>query len=164
MSGPDNLQEVYADEMRDLWSANDQMVRAVQTMVEKAHDPKLRAFLEKSVSGIGQHTATLKTLIGQATDEVSPELCKGMEGLVREARKHMGEEAPEKPDLLDLVIVSQYQRMSHYGLAGFGTASAYAKALGHQDHVDKLSGIVRDIYKADEVASTVAETLERQAA
>jgi ferritin-like metal-binding protein YciE len=65
---------------------------------------------------------------------------------------------------LDIVIISQYQRMSHYGLAGFGAAAAYAKALGMKDDHDKLSKIVSDIYAGDEYASKRAHKVEKIAA
>ena len=66
--------------------------------------------------------------------------------------------------LRDLVIISQYQRMSHYGLAGFGTAAAYAEALGLKDDATKLKSIVKDIYKADEYTSELAQRAEKAAA
>ena len=119
MSAPDSLTELYADEMKDLWSANDQMTRAVKTMAEKAHDPKLKELLEQSMAGIAKHAETLKELIGAAGEEVEKEHCKGMEGLVKEALKHSVKEAPEDGELLDISIIAQYQRMSHYGIAGF---------------------------------------------
>ncbi len=85
------------------------------------------------------------------------EHCKGMEGLVKEALKHAVKEAPEDGDLRDVAIIAQYQRMCHYGIAGFGSAAAYAGALGMKEHVSKLKAIVADIYKADEYASKLGE-------
>jgi ferritin-like metal-binding protein YciE len=76
-----------------------------------------------------------------------------MEGLVNEASKHITNEAPKGGELLDIMIISQYQRMSHYSLAGFCTAAAYAKALGMKDHVTKLTQIAAEIYKGDEYAT-----------
>ncbi len=160
----ENLSDVYADEIKDLWSANDQMVKVVKTMAQKAHDKDLKKALESSLAGIQEHTTTLKGLLSKSDEDVKPEHCKGMEGLVKEATKHIGTEAPDDKDLLDVVILSQYQRMSHYGLAGFGTASAYAKALGKKDDASKLSAIVKDIYKGDEYASKLAEKVEKVAA
>ena len=86
-----------------------------------------------------------------------------MEGLVKEALKHSVKEAPENGDLRDLVMIAQYQRMSHYGITGFGTATAYATALGMKDHVTKLKSIVSDIYKADEYATKLGEKAARVA-
>ena len=163
MSSPQSLKEIYTDEMKDLWSANDQMTRAVKAMAEKAHDPKLKQMLENSVSGIVKHRDMLKTLLEKTEAEVQKEHCQGMEGLVKEALKHTVEEAPENDDLRDVLIVAQYQRMSHYGIAGFGTATAYANALGLKEHVSQLKSIVSDIYKADEYATQLGEKAEKVA-
>jgi ferritin-like metal-binding protein YciE len=163
MPSSGNLKEVYIDEMRDLWSANDQMQQVVKTLSGKASDKKLKDLLENSVAGIGKHTETLKSVLEGAGANVGKERCKGMEGLVAEARKHALEEDLEPP-MRDLVIIAQYQRMSHYGLAGFGTAAAYAAALGEKDGAAKLKTIVKDIYKADQYTSQLAEQAEKAAA
>lgn len=163
MSKPDNLKELYADEMKDLWSANDQMTKAVRTMTEKAHDPKLKQELENAVSGITKHAQTLQSLLKEVGTEVSKEHCFGMEGLVREALRHTTQEAPDDGELVDMEIIAQYQRMSHYGIAGFGTAASYAQALGMKDHVSKLKSIVSDIYKGDEFASKLGEKAAKHA-
>lgn len=164
MSAPESLKDIYADEMKDLWSANDQMIPVVKQMAQKAHDPKLKQTLEASTAGIAKHADTLKALLKDADEEVEKEHCKGMEGLVKEALKHTTKEAPEDGELLDIVIVAQYQRMCHYGIAGFGCATAYAEALGMKDHVAKLRTIVADIYKADEYASKLVEKTSKAAA
>jgi ferritin-like metal-binding protein YciE len=163
MSAPSSLHDIYLDELKDNWSANDQMSRIVQQLSEKASDGKLKQMLQKSVEGISKHTGILKSLIEQAGGEVEPEHCKGMEGLVNEARKHASEEAPQDGKLRDVIIVAQYQRMAHYGLAGLGTAAAYAKALGRSEDESKLKQTVAEIYKADESASQLAESLQRAA-
>jgi ferritin-like metal-binding protein YciE len=160
MASTERLEDIYASELKDLQSANEQMVMVVKIMSEKAHDPKLKQTLQKSVTGIQQHTETLKSLLTDSAVSAEKEHCKGMEGLVKEATKHITQEAPRNSDLLDIEIIAQYQRMSHYGLAGFGTAAAYAKALRREDHVAKLGQIVSDIYKGDEYASTLAERVE----
>ena len=120
--------------------------------------------LDHSVEGIAKHTETIKTLITKAGGDAKPDHCKGMEGLVTEALKHGVKEAPSDGKLQDIEIIAQYQRMSHYGVAGFGSATAYAKALGKSEDAAKLKSLVGDIYKADEYASKLAEHLEKVAA
>ncbi|GAA0282432.1 Protein YciF [Methylorubrum aminovorans] len=164
MSAPSSLKEVYLDEMKDLWSANDQMIKTVKELGGHAGDPKLKQMLEHSVGGIQKHTDILKDLIQQNGGEAEPEYCKGMEGLVTEAKKHGIQEAPSDAKLRDVEIIAQYQRMSHYGLAGFGSAAAYAKALGRTEDEQKLKQAVAEIYKGDEIASQLAESLEQVAA
>jgi ferritin-like metal-binding protein YciE len=163
MPSPANLKEVYIEEMRDLWSANDQMQQFMKNLSAKASDKELKDLLEQSVTGIGKHTETLKTVLEGVGGKVGNERCKGMEGLVAEAKKHAIDEELD-PSMRDLLIIAQYQRMSHYGLAGFGTAAAYAMALGEKDGATKLKAIVKDIYKSDEFTSRLAERAEKAAA
>jgi ferritin-like metal-binding protein YciE len=163
MPSSKNLKETYVDEMRDLWSANDQMQRLMHSMSQKASDKKLKDLLEQSVTGIAKHTDTLKSVLESRGGKIGKEQCKGMEGLVAEAKKH-AIDADLEGSLRDLVIIAQYQRMSHYGLAGFGTAAAYADALGEKDDAAKLRAIVKDIYKADDYTSQLAERAEKAAA
>lgn len=158
MSKPSSLQELYTHELADLWSANDQMLRFVQKIADKPKSQKLKELLAKSEQHIGEHTDMLKQLLASNDAEVAKEHCKGMAGLVEEAKKHVLEEAPEQGPLLDAVIIAQYQRMTHYGLAGFGTAAAYADALGRTEDGQKLHRATKDIYRGDEYASTLAET------
>jgi ferritin-like metal-binding protein YciE len=164
MPAPQNLRDVYMDELRDLWSANDQMHAVVKDLIAKAKDARLKETLQNSVGRIAEHTATLKSLLTAAGGEVSKEHCRAMEGLVREARVHILEEATSDGVLKDLLIIAQYQRMSHYGLAGFGTAAAYAKALGRSADAAALQSTVSDIYRGDEIATRLAERLEESAA
>lgn len=163
MPSSETLKKIYIDEMRDLWSANDQMQRVMKTLSQKASDKKLKDLLEKSVSGIGKHTETLRSVLEGQGGKIGKEHCKGMEGLVEEAKTHALEEDLDG-ELRDLVIISQYQRMSHYGLAGFGTAAAYASALGLKDDATKLKSIVKDIYNADDYSSELAQRAEKAAA
>lgn len=158
MSAPEDLMEIYTDELKDLWSANDQMLKVIKKITSKASDQALKDMLTKSQDGIQKHTDVLKTLIASNDEKVSKEHCKGMEGLVAEATKHVLEEGPDKGPLLDVMIIAQYQRMTHYGIAGFGTAAAFAKALGLKDDVKKLDAATKDIYGGDEYMTKLAET------
>ncbi len=163
MSTPEDLKDLYTDELKDLWSANDQMKRLLKKIAGKVDDADLKEMIQSSQDGIEQHTALLKALIEGQDEKVSKEHCKGMEGLVTEATKHVVEEGPERGPLLDAVIIAQYQRMSHYGIAGFGTAAAYAKALGLKDDASKLSTATKEIYGSDKYSSKLADTVNSEA-
>ena len=148
---------LYTDELKDLWSANDQMQRVLKKIAPKATDASLNAMLNKSIEGITGHTELLKDLIAGQDEKVSKEHCKGMEGLVAEATKHVIEEGPDKGPVLDAIIIAQYQRMSHYGIAGFGTAAAFASGLGLKADDKKLKAATKDIYDGDEYMTKLAE-------
>jgi ferritin-like metal-binding protein YciE len=163
MPSPTNLMDAYIDELRDLWSANDQMQEIVKHFVREAMDGRLKHSLETAAARIGEHTATLMSL-AEAAGAADKQHCRGMEGLVREAKTQIVESGSGNDNLNDLLIISQYQRMSHYGLATFGTAAAYARALNRSNDENALKSIVADIYKGDEIASRLAERLEAAAA
>lgn len=80
-----------------------------------------------------------------------------MEGLVSEAIKHTIEEGPEKGPVRDAAIIAQYQRMTHYGITGFGTVAAFSKALKLQDDNKQLKAAVKSMYKSDELMTELAE-------
>ncbi len=160
-----NLSDLYIDELKDLWSANDQMARALKTIAPLATNDKLTQMLEEAQAGIADHTDLLKALIANQGEEVSKEHCKGMEGLVKEALKHVVEDPPEDGPVLDAAIIAQYQRMTHYGITGFGTVAAFAKALQLDDDSRQLKDAVDDMYDADELMSELAEAaVNREAA
>ena len=158
MSKITTLQELYVDELKDLWSANDQMVKALKKIAPHAKNTKLVAVLDKSQTGIAAHTDMLKALIEAQNEKLKKEHCKGMEGLVLEAIKHTIDDAPEAGPVLDAAIIAQYQRMTHYGITGFGTVSAFAKALNLTDDHEKLKAAVGDMYSSDDLMSELAES------
>ena len=157
MSAPRNLTDLYVEELKDLVSANDQMKKMVKQMAGKIEDKDLSKMLDGAVDGIEDHSKILRGMLSGMDDaDKSKEHCKGMEGLVKEARAHVIDE-DISDEVRAVAAIAQYQRMSHYGIAGFGTAKAFAEALGRDDHTAKLDEIVDDIYGADDFASELAE-------
>lgn len=156
MSAPQNLMDCYTEELADNWSANDQMEKVVRKLADAAGDPKLAERLKASATGIARHTEVIRGLL-EDCGEREKEHCRGMEGLVKEATKHALDAKIDDPDVRDVVILAQYQRMCHYGICGFGTAKALATALGKSDHVQKLDQLTAEIYDADENMSDLAE-------
>jgi ferritin-like metal-binding protein YciE len=157
MSKISSLEELYADELKDLWSANDQMAKVLKKIAPKATNPKLKTMLTNSQDGIARHTDVLKMLIEGLDQKVKKEHCKGMQGLVEEATKHAIDDAPDKGPVLDAAIVAQYQRMTHYGITGFGTVAAFAAALKRTEDKKALDTALKEIARGDELMSELAE-------
>ncbi len=164
MSTPTNLREIYIEELRDLWSANDQMQDILPELSSHASSKKLKTMLSNSASGVEKHTKVLMALVEASGGKVAKDHCKGMEGLVKECKKHALDGKLDDGDVRDVIIISQYQRMSHYGLAGFGAAAAYAKALGLTEDEAKLHAAVSEIHQADGAATQLAESAVNLAA
>ena len=157
MSAPKNLSDLYVEQLKDLVSANDQMKKIVTQMAKKIEDEALSGMLDDAVGGFEEHTKTLRAMLADnGGADKSKEPCKGMEGLVAEARAHVIDEGVSD-EVRAVAAIAQYQRMSHYGIAGFGTAEAFSDALGRDDDTAKLDEIVDDIYGADDFASELAE-------
>jgi len=150
------LKDLYIEELQDLWSANDQMSDVVSAMADKASDRNLADRLSSAKDGIDQHTRLLKSLLEDTDAEMKKEHCKGMEGLVKEARKH-ALDSDMSGAALDVAIIAQYQRLCHYGIAGFGTTKAFAEALGNDDAVRKLDRALDNIYESDDFMTELAE-------
>ena len=133
------------------------MARVLKKIAPKASNPKLKQMLVESQTGIAAHTDLLKALIANQGEKVSKEHCKGMEGLVNEAIKHTIDDAPEKGPVLDAAIIAQYQRMTHYGITGFGTVASFSKSLKLKDDNRQLKEAVKDMYNADKLMSELAD-------
>ena len=155
MSAPKNLEDCYTHELADHWSANEQMGAILPEMAEAATDETLKKRLSDAAEHIKQNTAQVKALLDDCGVH-GKEHCKGMEGLVAEARKHALDAGIEDGAVRDAVLIAQYQRMCHYGICGFGTAKAFAQAIGKQDHVDKLDELTSSIYDTDENFTAIA--------
>ena len=134
------------------------MAKALKKIVPQASNKKLIDMLEKSQGGIARHTEVLNELIEAQDEKLKKEHCKGMERLVAEAIKHSVDHAPAEGLVRDAAIIARYQRMTHYGIMGFGTVAAFAKALGLADDADKLKAAVKDMHSADDLMTDIAES------
>ena len=152
----ESLQDVYADELKDLWSANDQMAKMVKVMADKASDKSLKSTLTKSVTDISKHAEAIKTLLLDADEEAEMEHCKGMEGLIEEGSGLLEEEG--SPNVKDAGLIGVAQRVEHYEIAAYGTARTLAGLLGKQDAVDLLQQTLDEEKETDEKLTQLAES------
>ena len=159
-----SLEDLYLNQLQDNYSANKQMAGIVGEFAGVVKNEKLKSMLEKSKDGIARHNETLKSIITDHGGNPDGEHCKGMEGLVHEGRAHGLEPQFGDPSVQDAAIIAQMQRMTHYGVAGFGTAKAMAEALGKAEEVQKLDSSLGDIYDSDEYLSNIAEQTVNPAA
>ena len=150
------LKDRFIKELQDLLSANDQMQEVVGKMAQKASDTELSSRLSRACDGIGQHTETLKTLLSWAGGDRKPDPSSGMVGLVEEAHR-LALDAELSAAARDVAIITQYQLMSHYGIAGFGTAKAFAEALGEEDAAEDLAKALKEISRSTTIMTELAE-------
>lgn len=160
----DNLKDVYLDQLKDLYSADKQAEAVTRELAKAAGSDKLREALERGVQGIQDGRAKLEKILGSHGADASGEHCKGMEGLVREARTHALEADFGSKAARDAMIITQYQRMAHYAIAGYGCAAAFAGQLGLTDEASTLKEMLDAAYSGDRTMTELAETQINEAA
>lgn len=144
-----NLTDLYIDQLQDIYSANKQSLDASKQLHEAATSPALQTALAEGVKGISQGMEQVKGLIQNRDANPNGEFCKGMEGLVKEVKAHAIKADIADSDVRDASIIAQYQRMAHYAMAGYGTATAFAERLGFEDDAATLRKCLEETRSGD---------------
>ncbi|MGB3472192.1 MAG: DUF892 family protein [Erythrobacter sp.] len=150
------LKDLYIDQLQDIYSANTQSLEATKQLRAKASSVALTAALDAGVEGISEGREKVAMLIKGHNADPTGEFCKGMEGLVKEAKAHAINADFDDPDVRDASIITQYQRMTHYGLAGWGTALAFAKRLGLDSDANTIQTCLDNTYGGDRTMTEIA--------
>jgi ferritin-like metal-binding protein YciE len=154
------LKELYIDELKDLYNAESQLVKALPKMAKAATSEELRAGFEEHLEQTRGHVQRLETIFGQLDESPKGKKCKGMEGLIEE-----GSEAIEEyeGELLDAALIGAAQRVEHYEMAGYGTVIAFAEELGESEQASVLKETLEEEKETDEKLSTLAEEINAEA-
>ncbi|MEL6801613.1 MAG: DUF892 family protein [Pseudomonadota bacterium] len=152
-----SLKDVYIDQLQDIYSACEQSRDVTKDLAQAATNQSLKNALNRGVSGIERGMETVADIVKAHDAEPEGEHCKGMEGLVNEAHAHAIEEEFGDDDARDAMIITQYQRMAHYAIAGYGCCKAFAERLGLNDDVSKLSECLDKSYDGDRDFTDLAE-------
>jgi ferritin-like metal-binding protein YciE len=156
----EGLRELYIDELKDLFSAENQLVKALPKMAKAATSQDLRLGFEEHLEQTRGHVQRLETIFKKIGENPKGKKCKGMEGLIEE-----GSEAIEEYEgaLLDAALIGAAQRVEHYEMAGYGTVIAFAEELGESEHVSLLNETLEEEKETDEKLSVLAEDINAQA-
>lgn len=153
----DTLKDLYLHGIRDLYSACKQSIPVTEEMAKAATDPELKDALEAGIKGTRDGMKAMEKIAEAHGEKASGEHCKGMEGLVKEARAHALEEEFGSEDVQDAAIIAQYQRLAHYAITGYGTLKAFALRLDLEDDADILDECTAACYEGDEEMTRLAE-------
>lgn len=127
----DHLQELYVTELKDLYSAENQILKALPEMVKAATSPDLKAGFEEHLRQTQEHVARLDQIFQKLGKGPQGKHCRGMQGLLEEGKELMKEDAD--PQVLDAGLICAAQHVEHYEMAGYGTCRTYAKLLGDNE-------------------------------
>jgi len=153
----ENLKELLIEELRDLYSAEKQIVKALPKIIRGAASDELKTAIQEHLDVTKQQVTRLEEIFSHLDQKPRAKHCKGMEGLLTEGAQSLEEE--EKGSLRDLQLIGAAQRVEHYEVAAYGTAKAMAEKLGFSDAVELLNETLEEEEEADKKLTEVAESL-----
>jgi ferritin-like metal-binding protein YciE len=130
------LKNLYFHELKDLYSAEKQLTRALPKMAKAATNPDLRAGFEMHLEETKEHAVRLEKILSSHDQTTRGPKCKAMEGLVEEGSELMEEESD--PEVLDAALIGAAQKVEHYEIASYGTARTFAELLGDKEGLKLL--------------------------
>ena len=152
----ENLQDLFVEELRDLYSAENQLLKALPKMAKKASSPDLQDAFQTHLKETEGHVKRLEQIFGKLGKKPTGKKCKGMEGLIEEGKEMMSEDA--EPEVLDAGLISAAQRVEHYEIAGYGTVRTYAKLLGDEQAAKLLQQTLDEEGATDKKLTQLAES------
>ena len=160
----DDLKQVYLSELQDLYSACRQSLEITTELGRAAEDKELSEALINGSHGISSGMDKIASLCSDHGIDPTGAHCKGMEGLVAEARAHALDAKFGAPAVRDAVIAAQYQRLVHYALAGYGTVVAFSNRLGFLGDAAVLQDCLDQTYDGDRHMTHIATNGVNEAA
>ena len=159
MSG--ELKKLYIDELKDLYSAENQLIKALPKMAKAASSDELRQGFEEHLEQTKGHVQRLEKIFQALGESPKGKKCIGMEGLVKEGGEVM-KEGFERA-LMDAALIGAAQRVEHYEIAAYGTASEFAQILGQLEHASLLNETLQEEKETDEKLTELAKGINLQA-
>jgi ferritin-like metal-binding protein YciE len=152
----ETLQDLYVHELKDLYSAEKQLVRALPKMARAAKNEKLAAGFQEHLEQTKEHAVRLERILSKQKKSTRGSRCKGMEGIIAEGEEMVEEEAD--PEVKDAGLISAAQRVEHYEIAGYGTARTYAEMLGDHEGARLLQTTLGEEAETDQKLTKLAKS------
>ena len=151
-----NLRALYIDELKDLYSAEKQLVKALPKMAKNATNSQLKEAFTDHLAETEGHVLRLEEIFESLEATPRGKKCVGMEGLIEEAKELIDEDPQE--DVLDAGLISKAQHVEHYEMAGYGTVRTYADLLGETLHAQLLQQTLDEEGNANKLLTQLAES------
>ncbi len=161
MSKLNSLEDLLIHELKDLHSAETQLVKALPKMAKAASDENLKAAFEEHLAETEEHVARLEQIMENFDKSPRGQACKAMQGLIAEGEEIIKEKA--EPAVKDAALIVAAQKVEHYEISGYGSARAMAEALGYDDIADILSTTLDEESMTDESLTSLAEEINSDA-
>jgi ferritin-like metal-binding protein YciE len=157
----ESLKKLYVDELKDLYSAENQLVKALPKMAKAASSDELRTGFEKHLEQTKGHVQRLEEIFESLDESLKGKKCVGMEGLVKEGSEVM--EGGFEDAVLDAGLIGAARRVEHYEMAAYGAVCEIAKVLGQTKHASLLEKTLAEEKQTDEKLADLAKDINTQA-
>ena len=151
-----SLRELWIEEMRDLYNAENQLLKALPKMAKKASSSALTQAFESHLQETETHVERLEQIFDALGEKPSGKVCKAMKGLVEEGSEMIKEKGAAS--VIDAGLIAAAQRVEHYEMAGYGVARTFASILGEDEAQDLLQETLDEEGAADEKLTEIAES------
>jgi ferritin-like metal-binding protein YciE len=156
------LEDFYVEELKDLYSAEKQILKALPEMAKAASSEELRLGFEQHERETRGQKERLEQLFGKLGEPAKPKKCKAMAGLIAEAKEFLAEDA--EPEVRDVGLITCAQKIEHYEIAGYGSAREHANVLGFEDQAALLQQTLNEEENTDEKLTLLARSINVDAA
>jgi ferritin-like metal-binding protein YciE len=153
----DSLKDLYIDELKDLYNAENQLLKALPKMAKKASSPDLKAAFEEHLGQTEGQVNRLEKIFKALGEKPTGKTCKAMKGLVEEGKEIIEEDGEDA--VLDAALIGAAQKVEHYEIAGYGTARTFASLLGEEDAMELLQKTLDEEGATDKKLTALAESL-----
>lgn len=150
------LEDLYMDMLKDLYSAEKQLVKALPKMAKNAQSPDLQKAFQEHLRQTEKQVERIEKIVAELGGSPRGKKCMGMEGLIEEGNEIMKEDA--EPEVLDAGLIAAAQKVEHYEIASYGTARAWAERLGYQKAARMLQETLEEESMANEKLTQIAES------
>jgi ferritin-like metal-binding protein YciE len=155
MDSLNNLQDLFVHELKDLYSAEQQILQALPKMAEATQHQELKRAFQEHEQVTRDQVRRLDTIADELGMDLKGHKCKGIEGIIKEGEEIL--KAKGDPDVRDAGLIGAAQRVEHYEIAGYGTARTFARRLGHDRAAQLLQQTLDEEGRTDERLTQIAE-------
>ncbi len=157
----ETLRELLVEELKDLYSAETQLTKALPKVAKNAADPELKKAIENHLKETEGHVQRLEQIFEKFDESPKGKTCEGMKGLITEADERIKDGG--EPAVLDAGLIADAQRVEHYEISAYGSARTFANLLGEKEVVRLLEQTLKEEKAADEKLTSIAESINVEA-
>lgn len=154
----ESLKDLYLEHLRDLYDAENQLIKALPKMAEASTSEELRQGFEEHLEQTKEHAQRLETIFEKLGEKAKGKKCKGIEGIIKEGSETLEEDFGNE-DVKDAAIIADAQRAEHYEIAGYGTAKTFANLLGDREAASLLEQTLTEEKETDATLTELAEDI-----